>query len=387
MNETDEMDEMDVEQGGAASGGRTAPAPGGPLVLKVGSSSLTSPDGGIDETAVSRVVGQVRRLWEAGYPTVLVSSGAVASGAPLLGGRPTETTGLQVAAAVGQTLLIALYSRICGREGLMMGQVLLTLDILSQRSQYLHARRTLTRMLEQRIVPIVNENDTVAVDELKMGDNDRLAAIVAHLVGAGMLIMLTDTDGLYSADPRSGGGEPISVIHHRDPLLDRLAAESSKGPVGSGGVRTKVVAARMAAWSGIPTVIAGSGRPRVVESVVKGEAVGTYVVPGKTRLSARKLWMAFGRLIDGGLSIDEGAARALIRRGGSLLPVGITGVTGEFVAGAAVEVRGPDGALVAKGLASAGSAELRRWMGRRSSEIGQPREAVHRDQMVVLADD
>ena len=365
--------------------GRAAPAPGAPLVLKVGSSSLTSPDGGIDEAAVSRVVGQVRWLWEAGYPTVLVSSGAVASGAPLLGGRPTETAGLQVAAAVGQTLLISLYSRICRREGLMMGQVLLTLDILSLRSQYLNARRTLARMLERRIVPVVNENDTVAVDELKMGDNDRLAAIVAHLVGAGMLIMLTDTDGLYSADPRSGGGEPISLIHHRDPLLDRLAAASSKGPVGSGGVRTKVIAARMAAWSGIPTVIAKSGRPRVVEAVAEGRRVGTYVVPGETKLAARKLWMAFGQLPEGRLSIDEGAARALIQQGGSLLPVGVTEVKGDFMAGAAVEVRGPSGALVAKGLASAGSDELRRWMGRRSSEIGRPREAVHRDQMVVLA--
>ena len=379
------MDEAAGLAAAPASGGRSAPAPGAPLVLKVGSSSLTRPDGGIDEGAVSRVVGQVRWLWEAGYPTVLVSSGAVASGAPLLGGRPTETAGLQAAAAVGQTLLISLYSRICGREGLMMGQVLLTLDILSLRSQYLNARRTLARMLERRIVPIVNENDTVAVDELKMGDNDRLAAIVAHLVGAGMLIMLTDTDGLYSADPRSGGGEPISLIHHRDPLLDRLAAASSKGPVGSGGVRTKVMAARMAAWSGIPTVIAKSGRPRVVEAVVEGGPVGTYVVPGETKLSARKLWMAFGQLPEGRLSIDEGAARALIRQGGSLLPVGVTEVKGDFMAGAAVEVRGPAGELVAKGLASAGSDELRRWMGRRSPQTGRRREAVHRDQMVVLA--
>ncbi len=366
--------------------GRLALVPGARLVLKVGSSSLTTPDGGIDEAAVAGVVGQVRWLWEAGYPTVLVSSGAVASGSPLLGGRPTDVTGLQVAAAVGQTLLISLYSRVCEQAGLKMGQVLLTLDILSLRSQYLHARRALTRMLDRSIVPVVNENDTVAVDELKMGDNDRLAAIVSHLVGAEALIMLTDTDGLYSADPRSGEGEPISVIRHRDPLLDRLAAGSSTGPMGSGGVRTKVEAARMAAWSGIPTVIAQSGRPRVVEAVVKGEEVGTYVVPGESRLPARKLWMAFGQQPEGRLLIDEGAVRALVRQGRSLLPVGVTDVRGEFMAGAAVEVCAPDGVLVAKGAVSAGSADIRRWMGKRTTEIGWDGEVIHRDRLVVLVD-
>ena len=366
--------------------GRLALVPGARLVLKVGSSSLTTPDGGIDEAAVAGVVGQVRWLWEAGYPTVLVSSGAVASGSPLLGGRPTDVTGLQVAAAVGQTLLISLYSRVCEQAGLKMGQVLLTLDILSLRSQYLHARRALTRMLDSSIVPVVNENDTVAVDELKMGDNDRLAAIVSHLVGAEALIMLTDTDGLYSADPRSGEGEPISVIRHRDPLLDRLAAGSSTGPMGSGGVRTKVEAARMAAWSGIPTVIAQSGRPRVVEAVVKGEEVGTYVVPGESRLPARKLWMAFGQQPEGRLLIDEGAVRALVRQGRSLLPVGVTDVRGEFMAGAAVEVCAPDGVLVAKGAVSAGSADIRRWMGKRTTEIGWDGEVIHRDRLVVLVD-
>ena len=366
--------------------GRLALVPGARLVLKVGSSSLTTPDGGIDEAAVAGVVGQVRWLWEAGYPTVLVSSGAVASGSPLLGGRPTDVTGLQVAAAVGQTLLISLYSRVCEQAGLKMGQVLLTLDILSLRSQYLHARRALTRMLDSSIVPVVNENDTVAVDELKMGDNDRLAAIVSHLVGAEALIMLTDTDGLYSADPRSGEGDPISVIRHRDPLLDRLAAGSSTGPMGSGGVRTKVEAARMAAWSGIPTVIAQSGRPRVVEAVVKGEEVGTYVVPGESRLPARKLWMAFGQQPEGRLLIDEGAVRALVRQGRSLLPVGVTDVRGEFMAGAAVEVCAPDGVLVAKGAVSAGSADIRRWMGKRTTEIGWDGEVIHRDRLVVLVD-
>lgn len=364
-------------------GHRRTPPPRTPIVLKVGSSSLTLPDGGIDQDAILRVVDQVATLWNAGFPTVLVSSGAVASGSAILGRRPSDTTGLQVAAAVGQTLLMARYSSAFGDAGRTVGQVLITLDILSLRSQYLHARRALKRMLDGSIVPIVNENDTVAVEELKMGDNDRLAAIVSHLVGAGMLVILTDTDGLYSADPRSGAGEPISLIRHSDPLLDRLASGSA-GPIGSGGVATKIEAARMAAWSGIPTVIARSARPNVVQGIIDGQATGTYVLPGSARLSARKLWLAFGQQPEGRLRIDDGAVRALVRRGSSLLSVGVVGVEGEFTAGAAVEVHDPTGFLVGKGLVSTGSADLRLWMGKRSAEIGAVGEVIHRDHLVVL---
>ena len=364
---------------------RRNPPPGSPIVLKIGSSSLTRPDGGIDEAAVFRAIRQVCTLWDAGYPTVLVSSGAVAAGSPAMGGRPTDTTGLQVAAAVGQTLLITQYSRVFAATSRTVGQVLITLDILSMRSQYLHARGALTRMLEGSIVPIVNENDTVAVDGLKMGDNDRLAAIVSHLVGAGMLIILTDTDGLYTADPRSGEGEPMSIVRHRDPILDQVASGSA-GPMGSGGVGTKVEAARMAAWSGIPTVIAKSDRPGVVRSIIQGEETGTYVVPGDAKLSARKLWLAFGQQPEGYLQIDNGAVRALVGRGSSLLLVGVTGVEGEFAAGAAVEVRDPVGALVGKGLVSVGSFDIRRWMGKRSTEIGWNGELIHRDRLVVLVE-
>ena len=364
---------------------RATPEIGSPLVLKIGSSSLTSSGGGIDEDAVIRAIHQVGALWDTGHPTVLVSSGAVAAGSPALGGRPTDTTGLQVAAAVGQTLLISRYSRAFAEAGRAVGQVLLTLDILSMRSHYLHARGTLTRMLEGGIVPIVNENDTVAVGGLKMGDNDRLAAIVSHLVGAGMLIILTDTDGLYSADPRSGEGEPISLVGHRDPILDQLASGSS-GPLGSGGVRTKVEAARMTAWSGIPTVIAKADRPGVVEDIVRGKDIGTYVVPGEAKLSARKLWLAFGQQAEGRLQIDAGAVRALVKRGSSLLPVGITDVQGEFPGGVAVEVRDGAGGLVAKGLVETGSSEIRRWMGKRTTEIGWDGEVIHRDRLVVLVE-
>lgn len=361
------------------------PEPGCTVVLKIGSSSLTRPGGGIDEEAIMRAADQVGTLWSSGYPTVLVSSGAVAAGSSVLGGRPTDITGLQVAAAVGQTLLMKEYSVAFRRYGRIAGQVLITLDILSRRSQYLHARGALERMLAKGIVPIVNENDTVAVEELKLGDNDRLAAIVSHLVAAGMLIILTDTDGLYSADPRSGEGEPIPAIGYGDPLLDRLAS-APPGPMGSGGVATKIEAARMAARSGIPTVIARSVRPGVVDSVIRGEATGTYVEPGRVRLSARKLWLAFGRQSTGSVMIDSGAVSALVEGGGSLLPVGITGVEGEFAVGSAVEVLDPDGTVVAKGIVGAGSSDIRRWMGKRSADIGWDGEVIHRDRLVVLAE-
>ncbi len=361
------------------------PKQGCPVVLKVGSSSLTRRSGEIDKPSILRVMDQVKAFRSCGYPTVLVSSGAVAAGSPILGGRPTEVTGLQVAAAVGQPLLMREYIQAFKRSGITVGQVLLTLDILSRRSQYLHARGALERMLSKGIVPIVNENDTVAVEELKLGDNDRLAAIVSHLVGAGMLIILTDTDGLYSADPRSDEGEQIGAIGYRDPLLDQLAS-APPGPLGSGGVATKIEAARMAAWSGIPTVIARSKQPGVVDAIIRGEACGTYVEPGRARLPARKLWLAFGQQASGAVDIDAGAARALINRGSSLLSVGITNVEGEFMAGSAVEVRDADGTLVGKGLVSVGSSDIRRWMGRRSADIGWNGEVIHRDQLVVLVE-
>lgn len=368
-----------------AGGRREPPPPGSPVVLKVGSSSLTRPDGAVDGGAIERVMRQVNAFWESGHPAVLVSSGAVAAGSPAVGGRPSDTTGLQVAAAVGQTLLMSHYSRAFPAIGRTVGQVLLTVDVLQMRAQYLHARGTLTRMLERGIVPIVNENDTVAIHGWKMGDNDRLAAIVSHLVSAGMLVLLTDTDGLYSADPRSGEGEPIRVVRHRDPILDRVAA-GAPGPVGSGGVRTKVAAVRMAAWSGIPTVIARSDSPGVIDTIVRGGETGTYVVPGDTKLSAWKLWLAFGQQPGGTLRIDDGAVRALARRGGSLLPVGITGVEGDFPAGVSVEVRSPTGVLVGKGLVTSDSDQIRERMGKRTTDTGIPSEVIHRDRLVVLMD-
>jgi glutamate 5-kinase len=365
---------------------RPRPAPHSTIVLKVGSSSLARADGGLDETAVDRVVSQVEAVWGTGHPTVLVSSGAVAAGLPAMGSeeRPRDLAGLQVAAAVGQGRLMERYATQFGARDRVVGQVLLTRDVLARREQYLHAREALQRMLGLRIVPIVNENDTVVVDELKLGDNDQLAAIVAHLVSAAMLVILTDTAGLYSDDPGlSDDAELLTAVRHTDEILDELWHRSGSGALGSGGVTTKISAARMAAWSGIPTVIADSSNETAAVGAVSGEEVGTWIEPHDSKLTAKKLWIAFGLPAAGRLIVDAGAAAALIERGGSVLAVGVTEVEGEFAAGSAVEVVTGDGALVGKGLAGLPAAELRAARGRHSSEAGG--EAIHRDDLVVLA--
>ncbi len=363
-----------------------APAPPGrPVVVKIGSSSLTTAGVGLDGPAVARVADHVAEVWAGGRPAVLVSSGAVAAGLPVLGldVRPRDMPGLQVAAAVGQGRLMERYGREFSARGRVAGQVLLTKDVLANRSQYLHARAALGRMLAEGVVPIVNENDTVVIDELRLGDNDRLAAVVSHLVDAGMLIILTDTAGLYSGDPRfDDDAELLNAVRHTDEALDDVRRGGS-GPLGSGGVATKVAAARMAAWSGIPTVIASASEPDVVGRVVAGEELGTWVVPHEAKLSARKLWVAFGQPSEGRLAIDAGAVRALVEHGKSLLAVGITTVDGDFTAGAAVEVLGPAGDLVGKGLVALDASALRASLGKHSSEVGG--EAIHRDDLVVLA--
>jgi glutamate 5-kinase len=356
---------------------RRAIPSGATVIIKVGSSSLTTTEGEVGE-GVRRAVNAVAVARRLGYPAVLVSSGAVAAGLPALGltGRPTEVVDLQVAAAVGQGRLMERYAATFAEIGVTTGQVLLTMEVLSNRGQYLNARAALTRMLAAGIVPIVNENDTVVVEELRLGDNDRLAAIVSHLVGAGLLLILTDTEGLFSADPRMGEAELLSAVRHADEMLDRL---TGVGPLGSGGVATKVAAARMAAWSGVPTVVAAITADRVVERALAGDEVGTWVDPRGQPLPARKLWIAFGQAPAGVVVIDDGAVRALVEQARSLLPVGVTHVEGKFGAGTAVEVHDRRRRLVAKGIARMDARTLDEVKGQRS-EL----EAIHRDDLVVL---
>ncbi len=364
---------------------RTRAEAGRPVVVKVGSSSLASPDGGIDDRGLVRTVEQVNALWEQGHPTVLVSSGAVAAGLATMGltERPTDVPGLQVAAAVGQSKLVEKYASEFAKRERIVGQVLITRDVVAGRGQYLHAREALDRMLTLGIVPIVNENDTVVVDELKFGDNDRLAAIVSHLVDAALLVILTDTPGLYDNDPRlDAEAQLIKAVRDTDEILDALHRSRTAGTLGSGGVATKISAARMAAWSGVPTVIADARDPEAAAKAASGAEVGTWIAPRENKLSARKLWIAFGLPSWGRVVIDDGAIAALRDHGGSLLAVGVTAVQGEFTVGDAVEIVDSDGGLVGKGLARVGSSMLDHVAGRHTSEVGG--EVVHRDDLVVL---
>lgn len=357
---------------------------GSPIVVKIGTSSLTSGAVGIDPDAISRVAANVEASWATGHPTVLVTSGAIAAGLPAMGlaERPRDIPGLQVAAALGQGRLMTSYTAEFAQLGRKVGQILLTRDVLARREQYLNARAAMERMLSLGVVPIVNENDTVVVDELRFGDNDRLAAIVSHLVGAGMLVMLTDTPGIFSGDPwATESAELLSVVRHTDSILDELRAGSARGSLGSGGVATKVSAARMAAWSGIPTVIASASEPDVVTRAVSARDVGTWVDPRESSLSARKLWIAFGSPPEGKVVVDAGAAHALSAGGKSLLAVGVTDVEGSFPAGVAVEVV-YDGDLVAKGLTSMSAGDIVAVRGQHTEVAGG--EVIHRDDLVVL---
>lgn len=356
-------------------------APGGVLVVKIGSSSLVEVERGLDPAALERVVEHVARACSSGYPTVLVTSGAVAAGLPALGlsNRPTDLAGLQVAAAVGQGRLMGMYAARFDKRGIVAGQVLLTRGILANRTPYLNARTALSSMLERGIVPVVNENDTVGVEELRVGDNDRLAALVSHLVSADLLILLTDTPGLYSADPSSQDARMIHEISSGDWTLDSIAALPG-GRLGSGGVSSKVAAARMAAFSGIPTVVASSSEPGVVDRICRGEKIGTWVNPAARKLSARKLWIAFGQETGGRVTLDAGAVRAITRLKRSLLPVGVREVEGSFAAGEAVGVMDPEGRTIAKGIARISASECRSLQASDQPTV----EFIHRDDLVVL---
>jgi glutamate 5-kinase len=358
-------------------------------VVKVGTSSITDDHGAIDESAVRRLCDQVAHGWGDGHRVVVVTSGAIAAGLPALdlsADRPKDAVTLQAASAVGQSRLMAVYDRALDRHGLIGGQVLLApLDFMN-RQQYLHARNTLGRLLDLGVVPVVNENDAIADDEIRFGDNDRLAALVAHLLGADLLAMLTDTPGVLTADPRlDGTASLIEEIIEIDHQLEARAGGT--GSVrGSGGMASKLAAAKIAAWSGVRVVIADADRDGVVTDALAGRAVGTVVHPRDRRLPSRKLWIAFAVGSDGRIVVDHGARRALLQDGRSLLAAGVTDVEGDFLAERAVEVAGPDGVVFAKGLTRIGAADLAAHAGRRSHDLPDdlPDEVIHRDDLVVL---
>ncbi|HEX7097189.1 MAG TPA: glutamate 5-kinase [Acidimicrobiales bacterium] len=361
------------------------------VVAKIGSSSLTDDEGRISTGAIDKLCAEVAQLRGEGYRCIVVSSGAIAAGLPLLGlsadRRPRDAQTLQAISAVGQGRLIGQWMDALASHGLVGGQVLLAPLDFVVRSQYLHARSTLRRLLDLGVVPVVNENDAIADDEIRFGDNDRLAALVAHLVDARQLVLLTDTPGVFTADPRQDANASlIEEIVEIDHELEAAAGGAGTSR-GSGGMASKLAAAKIATWSGVRTVIAQAQRPGVLVDAVKGvPGTGTTFVPKPHRLPARKLWIAFAQASEGHVVVDDGARRALVDRNVSLLAAGVVDVRGSFDPGAAVEIEGTDGVVFAKGIVRHESDALRAIAGKRTSELppGVPHEVVHRDDLVVL---
>jgi glutamate 5-kinase len=360
-------------------------------VVKVGSALITNDGRGLARELIQAWVQQIAELRRRGVDLVLVSSGAVAEGMTRLGWktRPAALHQLQAAAAVGQMGLVQFYESCFQRFGLHTAQVLLTHDDVSARNRYLNARSTLRTLLGLGVVPVVNENDTVATEEIRFGDNDTLAGMVANLVEANLLVVLTDQGGVFEADPRA---YPSAALIREgvagDPALEAVAGGG--GLLGRGGMRTKLKAAALAARSGAATVIAPGRRPDVLLSIAAGEEVGTLLLPRQASLGARKQWLAGQLRVKGRLHLDEGAVKVLTGFGKSLLAVGVRRVEGEFRRGELVSCLAPDGHEVARGLVNYDSEETRRIMGHPSSQIEEllgyvdEPELVHRDNMVLL---
>ena len=362
--------------------------PGVTAVVKIGTSSITDDNGELDDAKVVKLCEEVAAVRAHAHEVVLVCSGAIAAGLPVLGldERPTDVGTLQAIAAVGQPRLMERFGAILAGHGLVAGQVLLTAHDFGERSQYLHARETLRRLLDLGVIPVVNENDTVADDEIRYGDNDRLAALVSHLVGADLLVLLTDTAGLHTADPRlDAEASLIEEIVEVDAALESVAGGAGTMR-GSGGMASKLAAAKIAAWSGVRVVIAAADAVGVVLDAIEGRSVGTAVHARSTRLTSRKLWIAFARGAAGRVVVDAGARRALCEDNRSLLPAGVKGVEGTFEADAAVEVVDEDGRPFAKGVVRFSSTALRAAAGKRTADLpeGVPHEVIHRDDLVVL---
>jgi glutamate 5-kinase len=360
------------------------------VIAKIGTSSITDGDGEIVRDAIAKLCAEVATVHGDGHQIVVVSSGAIGAGLPALGlggdRRPRDSVTLQAVSAVGQSRLMQVYNDSLGAHGLVAGQVLLAPLDFMVRQQYLHARGTLRRLLELGVVPIVNENDAIADDEIRLGDNDRIAALVAHLVGADLLVLLTDAPGLLTADPRlDSNASLIEEIVEVDHAFEAMAGGAGSAR-GSGGMASKLAAAKIAAWSGVRTVIASAQRDNVLPDAVAGLAVGTVVVPHDRNLPARKLWIAFAVGSSGTIVVDDGARRALLAGGNSLLAAGVVDVRGSFGADDAVEVATPDGAVFAKGIVRADAIAIKGVAGKRSAELadGTPPWVIHRDDLVVL---
>ena len=362
------------------------------IVVKVGSSSLTTAAGGIDPERMRHLADVLAEARSRGVEVVLVSSGAIAAGlAPLrMKRRPRSLPAQQAAASVGQGLLVHRYTEELARHGIIAGQVLLTVDDVTRRSHYRNAFQTFAKLLELGVLPIVNENDTVATTEIRFGDNDRLAALVAHLVHADLLVLLSDVDGLYDGDPGLPGARLVPEVHSEDDLGGVRVGKAGTAGVGTGGMQTKLDAARIATGAGIPVVLTSAD---LAGPAVAGEQTGTLFHATGRRRPTRLLWLAHATEPKGVLTLDDGAVRAVVERRASLLAAGITGVEGGFVAGDPVDLAGTDGIPVARGLVNFDAEELPQLLGRSSRDLKRElgaayeREIVHRDDLVLLPTD
>jgi len=362
------------------------------IVVKVGSSILASVDKGLHYEAFSRLTKEISDLKRQGYEILLVSSGAIAAGMEKLGykTRPQSITQKQATAAVGQSRLIHIYENYFSRYQQKVAQILLTHDDLGHRRRFLNARNTLLALLQLGIIPIINENDTVVVDEIKFGDNDNLSALITNLIEADLLIILTDIEGICERDPRNHpGAKCIPLIEDVDADMEGVTG-GSKSQMSVGGMASKIQAARKASRFGIPTVVACGTRKDILHQVLKGKEVGTLILPKMRTLSSRKHWIAFNLKPKGEVVVDEGAKKALVQKGKSLLPSGVLEANGSFDRGDSVSCVGPRGKEFARGLVNYSVQELEKIKGLRTGEIEKrlgykySDEIIHRDDLVIL---
>jgi len=360
------------------------------IVVKVGSSSLTTRAGGIHVERIQSLVDAIADRKREGVQVVLVSSGAIAAGLVPLGlqSRPADLATQQAAASVGQSLLVANYAEAFSELNIVVGQVLLTAQDVLRRSHYRNAQRGLGRLLDLGVLPIVNENDTVATDEIRFGDNDRLAALVAHVVQADALFLLSDVDGVFDGPPERDGAQLISEVHDIGELDAATIGGTGSAGVGLGGMMTKVDAARIATTAGIPTVVTSAA---LAAKAIRGDSVGTYFHAAPSRMPTRLLWLEHATTPQGSIVIDDGATTAVVDRRLSLLPAGILSIKGTFVAGDPVDIVNVAGTTVARGIVSFDSEELPALIGKKTSQIaaelgaGFDREVIHRDDMVIVS--
>lgn len=363
------------------------------VVIKVGSAVLTSSGQGLDENRIERLASDISSIFDQGHEVVLVSSGAIAAGLAKLGLKKTKSMPLslkQAAAAIGQSGLMWMYEKTFGTHGKKVAQVLLTREDLSNRTRFLNARNTLQTLLDYKVIPIINENDTVSVDEIKFGDNDNLSSMVVHLTDAELLIILSDIDGLYTADPNA---DPSAELI---PLVDRISAEMERGAgdartgVGTGGMRSKIMTAKKVGVFGAPMVIVNGKKNGILQALFEGREVGTLFLPKPDKQDSRKHWIAYTVTSTGSVIVDDGAAEALVSKGRSLLPGGIVKVEGNFKIGDCVTCLDGRGNAIARGLVKYASGELARIKGLRTSQIASVLgrkdydEVIHRDDMVIL---